>query len=80
MTDKKLPFHVVFASGEDPQYPASELNVHSSKVRMRVTVCFKISDGDCGLISSIFVCQIPLFVLTVERMDISKVLIRGILQ
>lgn len=33
MADKKLRFHVVYASGEDPQYPASELNEHSSKVR-----------------------------------------------
>jgi hypothetical protein len=37
MADKKLPFHVVFASGEDPQYPASELNVHSSKVLCSVS-------------------------------------------
>jgi hypothetical protein len=38
MADKKLPFHVVFASGEDPQYPASELNVHSSKVPCLVAI------------------------------------------
>lgn len=39
MTDKKLPFHVVYASGEDDQYPASELNVHSSKVCTRGEHC-----------------------------------------
>lgn len=29
----KVAFRVVYASSEDPQYPASELNIHSAKVR-----------------------------------------------
>ena len=32
-SERKLPFHVVFASSEDVDYPASELNVHSPSTR-----------------------------------------------
>ena len=31
--DRKLPFRVVYASSEDPDFPASELDVHSSQTR-----------------------------------------------
>lgn len=31
--DRKLAFQVVFASGEDPEYPATELNFHSPQTR-----------------------------------------------
>ena len=31
--DKKLAFQVVYASGEDPEYPATELNFHSPQTR-----------------------------------------------
>lgn len=31
--DRKLKFEVAFVSGEDEQYPASELNVHSPHSR-----------------------------------------------
>lgn len=30
---RKLRFEVAFVSGEDPEYPASELNVHSPHTR-----------------------------------------------
>lgn len=31
--DKKLGFQVVFASGEDPDYPVTELNYHSPQTK-----------------------------------------------
>jgi centrosomal protein CEP104 len=31
--DKKLGFQVVFASGEDPDYPVTELNFHSPQTK-----------------------------------------------
>jgi len=33
MSERKLPFRVVYASSEDPDNPASELDVHSSHTR-----------------------------------------------
>jgi centrosomal protein CEP104 len=32
-SDRKLSFQVVFASGEDPDYPVTELNFHSPQTR-----------------------------------------------
>ena len=69
MADKKLRFHVVYASGEDPQYPASELNVHSSKVSAGAFLLAGVNvaqtlyarvllAGDAGLCSAIFLLEI----------------------
>lgn len=33
MGDQQLRFRVVYASSEDPDYPASELNAHTSHTR-----------------------------------------------